>query len=179
MVNLNRRSFLRSAAVACAASPLISMAQISRSPFKLSVINDEISQDFDRACYVVAQVFGLSWIELRSMWGKNITELSATQLDEAQKMLAKYHLRVTDIASPLFKTDWPGAPLSPYSSKGDMHGAAEATFKQQDEIMERSISLAKQFKTEKVRCFDFWRLDDVAPYRAATEIGRASCRERV
>ena len=85
MVNLNRRSFLRSAAVACAASPLISMAQISRSPFKLSVINDEISQDFDRACYVVAQVFGLSWIELRSMWGKNITELSATQLDEAQR----------------------------------------------------------------------------------------------
>jgi sugar phosphate isomerase/epimerase len=169
MVNLNRRSFLRSAAVACAASPLISMAQISRSPFKLSVINDEISQDFDRACYVVAQVFGLSWIELRSMWGKNITELSATQLDEAQKMLAKYHLRVTDIASPLFKTDWPGAPLSPYSSKGDMHGAAEATFKQQDEIMERSISLAKQFKTEKVRCFDFWRLDDVAPYRAAID----------
>jgi sugar phosphate isomerase/epimerase len=169
MENLNRRNFLRGAAAACAASPLISMAQISRSPFRLAVINDEISQDFDRACYVVAHDFGLSWIELRSMWGKNVTELSAAQIDEAQKMLAKYHLRVTDIASPLFKTDWPGAPISTYSSKADMHGAAEATFKQQDEIMERSISLAKQFKTEKVRCFDFWRLDDVAPYRTAID----------
>ena len=36
---------------------------------------------------------------------------------------------------------------SPYGSKGDMHGAAEATFKQQDELLERSVALARQFKT--------------------------------
>jgi sugar phosphate isomerase/epimerase len=111
----------------------------------------------------------MSWIELRSMWGKNVTELSAAQIEEAQKILKKYNLQVTDIASPLFKTDWPGAPRSPYGSKGDLHGAAEATFKEQDEILARSISLARQFKTGKVRCFDFWRLDDVAPYRAAID----------
>jgi sugar phosphate isomerase/epimerase len=169
MENLTRRSFLRCAAVACAAYPLIGMAQASKSPFRISVINDEISQDFDHACYVVAHDFGLSWIELRSMWGKNVTELSSTQIDDAQKILTKYNLRVTDIASPLFKTDWPGAPKSPYGSKGDMHGAAEVTFKQQDEILERSIALVKQFKTDKVRCFDFWRLDDVAPFRAAID----------
>jgi sugar phosphate isomerase/epimerase len=169
MVNLNRRSFLRNAAVACAASPLIGMAQVPRSPFRISVINDEISQDFDRACYVVAHDFGLSWIELRSMWNTNIIALSAAQIEEAQKILAKYNLQVTDIASPLFKTDWPDAPLSRYSSKADLHGEVETTFKQQDESMERSISLAKQFKTNKVRCFDFWRLDDVAPYRAAID----------
>jgi len=169
MENLTRRSFLRCAAVTCAAYPLIGMAQASKSPFRISVINDEIAQDFDHACYVVAHDFGLSWIELRSMWGKNVTELSSTQIDDAQKILTKYNLRVTDIASPLFKTDWPGAPKSPYGSKGDMHGAAEVTFKQQDEILERSIALAKQFKTDKVRCFDFWRLDDVAPYRSAID----------
>src|ERR1039458_3776593 len=134
MSDLTRRSFLPTAAAACAASPLIGMAQASRSPFRISVINDEISQDFDRACSVVAHDFGLSWIELRSMWGKNVTELSTTQIGDAQKMLAKYHLRVTDIASPLFKTDWPGTPLSPYGSKGDMDGAAEAGFKLRGEI---------------------------------------------
>jgi sugar phosphate isomerase/epimerase len=169
MENLTRRSFLRCAAVTCAAYPLIGMAQASKSPFRISVINDEISQDFDHDCYVVAHDFGLNWIELRSMWDKNVTELSETQIDDAQKILAKYNLRVTDIASPLFKTDWPGAPKSPYGSKGDMHGAAEVTFKQQDEILERSIALAKQFKTDKVRCFDFWRLDNVAPFRAAID----------
>jgi sugar phosphate isomerase/epimerase len=169
MNNLTRRSFFLSAAAACAASPLISMAQTSNSPFRISVINDEISQDFDRACYVVARDFGLRWIELRAMWGKNVTDLNATQIDDARKLLAKYNLRVTDIASPLFKTDWPGAPLSPFGAKGDMHGAAETVFKQQDDILARSIALARQFKTKKVRCFDFWRLDDVAPYRSAID----------
>lgn len=156
-------------AAACSMRPLFSKADASKSPFRVSVINDEISPDFDHACYVVSHDFGLSWIELRSMWGKNVTDLSATQIDEAAKILTRYNLQVTDIASPLFKTDWPGAPKSTYGSKDDLHGAAEVTFKQQDEILERSIALAKQFKTEKVRGFDFWRLEDVAPYRAAID----------
>jgi sugar phosphate isomerase/epimerase len=145
------------------------MAEVSKSPFRISVINDEISPDFDHACYVVSHDFSLSWIELRSMWGKNVMDLSASEIDEATRILIKYSLRVTDIASPLFKTDWPGAPRSQYGSTGNLHGATEATFKQQDEILDRSISLAKQFKTEKVRCFDFWRLDDATPYRAAID----------
>lgn len=144
-------------------------AWAASSPFRVSVINDEISQDFDHVCSVVSQDFGLSWIELRGMWGKNVMDLTAAEIDEAQKILTKYNLQVTDIASPLFKTDWPGAPKSTYGSKGDLHGAAEVTFKEQDGILERAIALAKQFKTEKVRCFDFWRIDDVAPYRAAID----------
>ena len=167
----SRRGFLMGAGMVALASarPLLSFAQASKSPFRIAVINDEISQDFDHVCHVVSQEFGLSWIEIRSMWGKNAMALSETEIADAQKILAKYNLQVTDIASPLFKTDWPGAPRSPYGSKGDLHGAAETTFKQQDEILEKSIALAKQFKTEKVRCFDFWRLDDVSPYRAAID----------
>jgi len=172
MTGTSRRDFIAGAgavAAACATRPYFSMAQAVKSPFKIAVINDEISQDFDHACHVAAREFGMSWIELRSMWGKNVMELSAAQIDEALKILAIYNLRVTDIASPLFKADWPGAPKSHSSSKEDLHGAPEAEFKKQDEILEKAISLAKQFKTDKVRCFDFWRLDDVAPYRAAID----------
>ncbi|MGC1423237.1 MAG: TIM barrel protein, partial [Terracidiphilus sp.] len=133
------------------------------------MINDEISQDFDHACYVASHDFGMSWIELRSMWGKNVIDFDSAQVNEAQTILRKYKLQVTDIASPLFKTDWPGAPRSPYGSKEDLHGAPEVTFKQQDSILERSISLAKKFDTYKVRCFDFWRLEVVAPYREAID----------
>ena len=111
----------------------------------------------------------MHWVELRSLWGKSLLSLKDDQLAEAHKILEKYKLQVTDIASPLFKTDWPGAPRSQYGSKGDMHNAPEATFKEQDEILEKSIALAKQFKTNKVRCFDFWRLDDVKPYRDAID----------
>jgi len=171
MPTITRRTFLAGTAATAVASmqSIQALAGALKSKFKVSVINDEISQDFDHVCHVASQDFGLEWIELRSMWDKNLMELTSAQIDEAKKILSKYGLKVTDIASPLFKTDWPGAPRSPYGSKGDLHGAAESTFKEQDEILEKSIALAKTFGTGKVRCFDFWRLDDVAPYRAAID----------
>ena len=137
-----------------------------KSPFHIGVINDEISQDFDRACAVASREFGMEWIELRGMWNKNIMDLDSKEVDEARGILEKYKLRVTDIASPLFKTDWPGAPISKFSPKHDEFGA-NFTFDQQNQVLERSIELAKAFRTDRVRCFDFWRLDNPAPYRAA------------
>jgi sugar phosphate isomerase/epimerase len=165
--NVSRRQFVGAAAGVLASTALPVRAWAAASPFKIAVISDEISQDFDHACSVIANDFGLHYVELREMWGKNLQASSDAEIAEALKILAKYNLQVTDIASPLFKVDWPGAPKSQYGSKGDMHGAAEVAYKQQDEVLDRSISLAKQFKTNKIRCFDFWRLNDVAPYRAA------------
>jgi sugar phosphate isomerase/epimerase len=136
------------------------------SPFRVAVINDEVSQDFGRSCEVIAKEFGLEWIELRAMWNKNILNLDANEVSEARRILEKYKLRVTDIASPLFKVDWPGAPKSQFSPKGAQF-SADFTYEQQDEVLERSIALAKAFQTERVRCFDFWRLEDPAPFRAA------------
>jgi sugar phosphate isomerase/epimerase len=167
MKDLSRRQFVGGAALATASLSLPRRAWAADAKFKVGVISDEISQDFDHACSVIAKEFGLRFVELREVWGKNLQEISDAQIAEAQKIIAKYGLQVTDISSPLYKVDWPGAPHSPYGSKGDLHGAAEATFKQQDEVLLRSISLAKQFKTNKVRCFDFWRIEDVKPYRAA------------
>lgn len=134
-------------------------------PFRLSVINDELTQDFDRACQIASQDFGLNWIELRGMWNKNITELDPKEIADAQQILEKYKLSVTDIASPLFKVDWPGAPLSKSSPKRDQFHA-DFDFKQQDALLDRCIELAKTFHTDRIRCFDFWRLDDPKPYRA-------------
>lgn len=165
LVSRRRFGAIAGAAVAIIATPLRSFAK--GSSFKVGVITDEISQDFDHACFVIAKDFGLHYVELREMWGKNLQVVTDAQIAEAQKILARYSLQVTDISSPLFKVDWPGAPHSQYGSKADLHGADETNFKQQDEVLERSIALAKQFKTNKVRCFDFWRIDDIKPYRAA------------
>jgi sugar phosphate isomerase/epimerase len=167
MNQLSRRQVagLGVAVVTSAMLPLRAWA--SGSKFKIAVISDEISQDFDHACYIITKQFGLRWVELREIWGKNLQVVSDAQITEARKILAKYDLQVTDIGSPLYKVDWPGAPPSSYGSTGDLHGAKESTFQQQQEVLDRSISLAKQFKTNKVRCFDFWRIDDVKPYRAA------------
>jgi L-ribulose-5-phosphate 3-epimerase len=163
-MSVSRRMFL----AGIASSALASLPRMARAacPFRLSVINDEISQDFDHACSVAAHDFGLEWIELRGMWNKNLTALDASEVEQARKILAKYNLRVTDIASPLYKSDWPGAPLSKQSERRDQFHA-DFDFKQQDALLEHCIDLAKTFSTERIRCFDFWRLDDVKPYREA------------
>jgi sugar phosphate isomerase/epimerase len=164
MNHLSRRSFL-----CTAAAPLLFSSRVlaAASRFKVGVISDEISQDFDHACYVISHDFGLHYVELREVWGKNLQVISDAQIAEAQKILAKYSLQVTDIGSPLYKVNWPGAPVSQYGTREDMHGADVVSFQRQDEVLDRSISLAKQFGTNKVRCFDFWRIDGVKPYRAA------------
>ncbi len=135
------------------------------SPFHVSVISDEITQDFGRACEIVSQEFGLNYIEIRTLWNKNVMALDAKEIDGARKLLERYKLRVTDIASPVFKVDWPGAPRSQYSPQRRDAYAADFTFEQQDEVIERAIELARAFQTDRIRGFDFWRLDDQSPYR--------------
>jgi L-ribulose-5-phosphate 3-epimerase len=137
----------------------------SKSPFRVAVINDEIAQDFGHSCEVAARDFGMGWMELRSMWNKNIVSLDEKEVAEARRILEKYQLKITDIASPLFKVDWPGAPKSKFSEPKSF--GANFTLAQQDEVLERAIEMAKTFGTERVRCFDFWRLEDQAPYRSA------------
>ena len=163
---LPRREFLAGMA-AMTAETLSSRLAFgnSSSPFRVSVINDEISQDFGRVCEVASQEFGMKWIELRGMWKKNIVSLDEKEVAEARRLLEKYQLKVTDIASPLFKVDWPGAPKSKYSEAKSFN--ASFTLSQQDEVLDRAIAMAKAFATDRVRCFDFWRLDDQAPYRDA------------
>jgi sugar phosphate isomerase/epimerase len=166
--------FLRSAA---ASSMKGASAPTSPCPFRLAVINDEITQDFEKACQIVAGDFGLGWIELRSMWDKNVTALTEKQVEDAKKILNEHKLQVTDIASPLFKTDWPGAPRSPQSETRDQF-KADFDASAQDKLLERCISLAKSFNTDRIRCFDFWRLDDQKPYRAAINTKLQQAAER-
>jgi sugar phosphate isomerase/epimerase len=166
-VQFARREFLAGmvAVTAANAASRFSPMPDNKSPFRVSALNDEISQDFGHACEVASRDFGMGWIELRGMWKKNIVNLDEKEVAEARRILEKYQLKVTDIASPLFKVDWPGAPKSKFRESGSF--GANFTLEQQDEVLERAMDLAKAFQTDRVRCFDFWRLEDQAPYRAA------------
>jgi sugar phosphate isomerase/epimerase len=68
----------------------------------------------------------------------------------------------------VFKTDWPGAPKSPYSPKKPEFGA-DFSYAQQDELLERAFALAKAFDNAPIRIFDFWRLEDQKPHRDAID----------
>lgn len=166
--------------VVFSASASSESARLAKSPFKISVITDEISQDFGRACEVASQQFGMGWVEIREAFNKNIMNFDAHEISEILTVLKKNNLRVTDVASPLFKVDWPGAPKSKFSEKDEFN--ANFSYAQQDEVLDRAVEFAKKFSTDRVRCFDFWRLDDQAPHRkainevlqkAAETIGRA------
>ena len=136
--------------------------------FNVSVLTDEISQDFEHACEVAAREFGLGWVELRAMHNKNVMGWDGHDIAEARRVLERFRLRVSEIASPVFKTDWPGAPKSSFSPREPQFGA-DFTYEQQDELLERAIELARAFNTPYVRVFDFWRLGDQTPYRKAID----------
>src|ERR1700721_3139189 len=165
-VQFARREFLAGMfAMTAAKAASRFAASDAGTPFRISIINDEISQDFGHACEAASREFGMGWIELRGMWKKNIVSLDEKEVAEARRILEKYQLKVPRNASPLFKVDWPGAPKSKFSEAKSF--GANFTLEQQDEVLERALEMAKSFQTDRVRCFDFWRLEDQAPYRSA------------
>ena len=94
---MNRREFM---------AGLGGMALIrATSPsLRLGVINDEITQDLDHAL-AVAHEFGLQFVELRAMWNKNLMDLREDEVKEARRLLTKYGIKASDIASPFMKVD--------------------------------------------------------------------------
>jgi sugar phosphate isomerase/epimerase len=136
------------------------------SDFRISVITDEISQDFEHSLDVAKNEFGMDWVELRTFWNKNIMDLDSKDIAETRRLLEHYQLRVSDLGTPLFKVDWPEAPLSKARAEavGDSFNA-DFAFKQQSDVLDRAIELARVFRCDRLRGFDFWRLDDPSPYR--------------
>jgi L-ribulose-5-phosphate 3-epimerase len=135
---------------------------------QLSILTDEISQDFGHACEVASRDFGMGLVDLREAGGKNLMNWDAAQIAEVRKVVDRFNLRVACLATPIFKVDWPDAPKSSFSPKRDEFGAS-FTFAQQDELLERAFELAGQFRTDRIRVFDFWRLEDQKPHRAAID----------
>lgn len=166
-MTISRRTLLAGLGAAAASSTWLRHTSAA-GPFNLSILTDEISQDFGHACEVASREFGMGFVDLREAAGKNIMKWDAAQIADIQKTLERFNLRVACIASPIFKVDWPDAPKSPFSPARDEFGAA-FTYAQQDELLERGFELARTFKTDRLRVFDFWRLADQKPHRAAID----------
>lgn len=126
--------------------------------FKLGIISDELTTDLEEALKFISGSYNLHYTELREMWGKNIMKSPQEDLDRAKKLLAKYNVQVSDIASPIFKWDLPGSP-----GKNDGERAtSKATYGDSDseKMLEESFKLARFFDTHKVRIFSYWRVED-------------------
>jgi L-ribulose-5-phosphate 3-epimerase len=157
-LTLTRRDFLGAALAAPAGLSLATARAAARSlPFKLGVITDEISEDFDVALdFLSAQSLG--YCELREMWNKNLMNLSSQELERVKRAVQKHRLRVSDIASPLFKYNLPEMPARADEKRDTFH----ATFTDQDtdDLLRRAAELARFFDTRLIRIFSYWRVEE-------------------
>jgi len=157
---VTRRDFIEIALVAL--SPLGAIRSAAgadrKRPFgKMGVITDEISQDLGRALGFISE-YSLDYCELREMWDKNIMNLSREELTRAKQLVAKHHLKVSDIASPLYKYNLPEMPARPNEKRDTFR--ANFTDDDTEDLLRRSFKIARLFGTNKVRIFTYWRVDD-------------------
>jgi L-ribulose-5-phosphate 3-epimerase len=168
---MRRREFVTGGAAGLLLSAIRTKAA-NLNQFKLGVITDEVTQDFEKAL-VWAKSFGLSWVELRFVWNKYVTELKPDEVKRAKELLAKHGMRVSVVDSPYFKTLLPGTTSKFNEGKKD---PLQSDFGQQAEVLEKAIARATDFGTDKVRIFSFLRVQDPHTVfdRVAKELGKTA-----
>src|SRR5436309_7170880 len=171
---MQRRAFLKNAGMfalsACAGS-FGGFRTRAASPvrrFKLGVISDEFSQDFEEALKTMKQ-FGLEWVEIRTVWGAYNTEASPSQVQRIKELLSKYQFRVSVVDTALYKCNLPG-------TENVVKEKDAYPYAQQMDLLNRALDRAQALGTDKLRVFAFWRVTDPERHypRIAEELTRAA-----
>lgn len=126
---------------------------------KLSVITDEISQDFGHSLDVMLE-YGVMGAELRGLWGINVGDLTDDHVAEAQRLMKEREIKVSCLASPFYKCD---IDSDDATVAGMMHLAEARSYSDQIKLLERLCHLAHEFDTNLIRVFTFWRRGDMTP----------------
>lgn len=93
--------------------------------FKLSVLGDELAEAFEDQV-AVAAANGLRFVELRTLWGKNILQLGGRELERAHAVLRQAGVAASGIASPVGKSPVDGAWTDVLAQFRQAVAAAEA-----------------------------------------------------
>lgn len=113
--------------------------------FKIGVISDEVSQDFETVVNV-AKEFDLDSIEVRSVWEKPPQDLTAKEIDEMKRILDGTEIEMVGVASPFLKCHIDDAETRKDHLKI---------------VLPNCIKLAQAFGAKIVRTFAFWKFDNV------------------
>jgi L-ribulose-5-phosphate 3-epimerase len=112
--------------------------------FKIGVVTDEISGDLIEAINI-AKSWGLGYIELHSVWGKNICDVDEATLSKVISIVNKSGMTVTNIDSLTLRC----------------YLANDEEYSQHIKHLLRSIETAPLFDTNIVRLFSFWKEENV------------------
>jgi len=152
---MKRREFVAGGVTAALLSAMPGRAA-NLKQFRLGVITDEVTQDFEKAL-LWAKGFGLEWVELRIVWNKYVVDFTSDDVKRAKDLLAKHGMKISVVDSPYFKTLLPGTESKFADPKGD---PLQSDFSKQQAVLEHAIARAKDFGTDKVRVFSFLRVAD-------------------
>lgn len=122
---------------------------------RIAAITDEFSPDLALALEPMSQI-GMTGVELRVVFGKNIMDLTEDELKRARDMIQAKNMEVISIASPLLKCVLPNAPEVDSRFQQDIF-ASKHTFEDQPRLADHAFKLAHFFGARIVRVFSYWR----------------------
>lgn len=127
---------------------------------RLGVLTDEVSPDLAEALdWAIAH--GLKHVEIRTVNGRNVMDLSDGELLDVRRETERRGLFVSAVASPVFKCALdPARPVM----KGDMFGQKDEDVDAHYAKLERAIRIARLLGARRIRIFSFWREQDPRRY---------------
>ena len=137
--------------------------------FPIAAITDEFSQDLEAAVRSMAEI-GMAGAELRVLFGRNIIDLTNSELDRACEIVARHGLEIVSIASPLLKCVMPDSPAVDARFQQDVFAAAYS-FADQPRLADRALEIAERTGARIVRVFSYWRA--VRPEACFERVARA------
>ncbi len=105
--------------------------------YRISCFADEISPDINEQIRVVKSL-GIKYVELRSVWDKNVLDLSDEEVNKVKSLFDENGISVSSIGSPLGKVD------------------IDCEFETYLDKLYRAIELAKVFGAKYIRIFSFY-----------------------
>ncbi|MFB0546551.1 MAG: sugar phosphate isomerase/epimerase family protein [Anaerolineae bacterium] len=126
--------------------------------FKLGIITNSISQDIVHALDVAKQL-GIRHVEIHSLWGKSIENLSDQEIRQVKEFITDRELEVSCVSSTVFLRCrlGPGGKIVWETSFISSEGNYAAHIK----MLKRAIEMADILETPVVRCFGFWKEDEM------------------
>lgn len=113
--------------------------------FKISCFADEISPDLNEQINIMKKN-DVKFVELRSVWNKNVLDLSPDELDKIKEGFFSNGIRVSSIGSPIGKVN-----------------IGEDFAKELDRF-ERAVEIALKMESRYIRIFSFYMSKDKTDY---------------
>ena len=120
---------------------LLKAAALSR--IKLGVTTDEIDEDLITSLRFLRE-FGLSWAEVRNVWGKYNTDHTEDKIRQARGLLDEHQIKLSVLGTGFFKV-----PLPPDTPEG------RRALDQQWALLDVAFRNAKILGSDKIRVFAF------------------------